>query len=259
MINNINSNLYLNPLTFKGIYGKQSTGSMNIPINNKPLQYPSSETLLAQNNIHFCGKSCQQDESGINRLRLQKKIDKHKEKLQRKKEKEARELAKIPVSTVDEINKSIDILGKAAYPANVLSNYNREEEPFYIDGVPCHSIEGFLQSLKIPNEEEQRGLCLKSGSSARHVGRMLAKPYRWKDSQTLYWQGKAYKRDSEDYKELVRKAFEARFDHSQKYREALKDTIGYTLTHNCGNNNPEETVLTTDEFLSILNELRDRL
>jgi len=85
-----------------------------------------------------------------------------------------------PVSTIDEINKTIDILAKAAYPANILSNYSREEIPFYIDDIPCHSLEGFLQALKTPDTELQKELCLKSGASARHFGRQLTQSSNWK-------------------------------------------------------------------------------
>ncbi len=75
----------------------------------------------------------------------------------------------------------------------------------------------------------------------------------------LYWQGGTYARDSEEYQQLVRKAFRARFDHSERYREALRATKGYTLLHTYGCDDPTQTILTTQEFLTILNELRDLL
>jgi len=164
-----------------------------------------------------------------------------------------------PVSTIDEINKTIDILAKAAYPANILSNYSREEIPFYIDDIPCHSLEGFLQALKTPDTELQKELCLKSGASARHFGRQLTQSSNWKKTQTLYWNNVPYKRNSVEYLNLIKKAFETRFNTSETYRKALKDSEGYTLTHSCGKDNPEETVLTEEEFISMLNMLRDKL
>ena len=164
-----------------------------------------------------------------------------------------------PVSTIDETKKTIDILAKAAYPANVLSNFKRVEPPFYINDVPCHSLEGFLQSLKTPDEELQKGLCLKSGSTARRLGRMLTQKDNWKENQVLYWKGVPYHRNSQEYIELVKNAFSERFNASEEYRDALKSTEGYSLTHSCGSSNPEETVLTEQEFISILDELREKL
>ncbi len=40
----------------------------------------------------------------------------------------------------------IDIHSKGAYPSDALSNFAAYE--FMVDGIPCASMEGFLQSLK---------------------------------------------------------------------------------------------------------------
>ena len=168
-----------------------------------------------------------------------------------------RQIANAPINTKDDVNKTIDVLAKGAYPANVLSNYNRDEVPFILDGIPCHSIEGFMQAIKQPDIEIQKSFCLKSGASARHLGQKYSK--LWKKNQTLHWQGKEYKRDSKEYQELVRKVFNARFEQSQKYREALKDSLGYELVHTCGKQDVEQTVLTENEFVKILDELRAKI
>lgn len=164
------------------------------------------------------------------------------------------EIDNAPVNTIDEENKTIDILARGVWPANVLSNLNREETTFYVDGVPCHSIEGFMQALKMPDAHMQKQSCLRSGAGCRHLGQRFSKV--WQATQTLYWLDVAYPRDSEEYQLLVRKAFLARFEHSERYREALRASKGYTLLHTCGNDDPTRTVLTTQEFLTILNELR---
>lgn len=189
-------------------------------------------------------------------LRMQRKAKKAKEKATKIEKRNAR-LNPVLVSTINEDTKEIDILAKASFPANILSNYKREESPFFVDGIPCHSLEGFLQSLKVPNQNIQKELCLKSGASARHEGRVRSHSYRWQDTQKLYWNGEEYDRRSPKYLELVKKAFYARFNHSQEYRDALKATLGYTLKHSCGSDDPESTVLTEEEFVSILNELRE--
>jgi len=183
----------------------------------------------------------------------QKKLDAE----QRAQKRAQREIDNAPVNTIDEENKTIDIIAKGAYPANVLSNYNREETPFYVDGVPCHSIEGFMQALKMPDAKMQKLSCLRSGASARYLGQKFTPT--WQSTQTLHWQEAVFPRDSPEYLQLVRKAFQARFEHSERYREALRATKGYTLLHTCGSDDATLTVLTTQEFVTILTELRHLL
>ena len=88
---------------------------------------------------------------------------------------------------------------------------------------------------------------------------MLTKQADWKKDQTLHWKNTLYKRNSQEYSDLIKRAFETKFQASEIFRDALKSTKGYTLTHKCGNNNPEETVLTEEEFINQLNMLRDKL
>lgn len=195
----------------------------------------------------------------IAEIRKKRKEQKKADKQRRYEQRQLKKVLDTPISTVNEDEKTIDIIAKAAYPANVISNFNREENVFYVDGVPCHSIEGFLQSLKTPDEELQRELCLKSGSSARYMGRKLTGRDNWKERQILYWKGVSYPRESDEYKNLVKKAFFARFNASNEYRDALNSTKGYSLTHKCGAKEPKDTVLTEQEFISILDELRQYL
>lgn len=153
--------------------------------------------------------------------------------------------------TKDEITKSIDIRSNAAYPANVLSNLMKD--PFTIDGIKCSSMEGFLQSLKISDPEMQKTICAGWGSSVKKAG---SKNNEWKHTQTLYWQGKSIKRDSKEYQQLLKKAFRARLEQSSMFRFALMNTKGYSLSHSIGKDNPQDTILTKDEFVKILEELR---
>ncbi len=60
---------------------------------------------------------------------------------------------------------TIDIHSKGEYPSCALSNFAEYE--FYIDGVKCMNMEGFLQSLKFRNKAKQRRVCLLSGSMAK--------------------------------------------------------------------------------------------
>lgn len=118
---------------------------------------------------------------------------------QRAKEREERLLREAPINTINEEEKTIDIIAKGMYPANVLSNYHRVDPPFYIDGMECYSIEGFLQALKFQDIEMQKRFCLLSGATAHHQGNHVALCTRWHRDQTLYWLGTAYPRCSEEY------------------------------------------------------------
>lgn len=84
----------------------------------------------------------------------------------------------------------MDIGSGSGYPAASLSNF--APHPFIIDGISCNSMEGFLQSLKFKNIDMQKYVCSLVGKSAKYKG----KDKKWWKTQTLYWQGKEYKRDS---------------------------------------------------------------
>ena len=142
-----------------------------------------------------------------------------------------------------------DIGSNNKYPYNSLSNFS--PHPFTIDGVLCNSMEGFLQSLKFKNPEMQKEVCLLVGKQAKFKG----KRKKWYKSQTLYWQGKEYKRDSNEYQELLDKAYTEIYNN-ESFREALKKTKGI-LTHSMGKKKTNETVLTEKEFCSRLMKLRE--
>ena len=97
----------------------------------------------------------------------------------------------------------------------------------------------------------QKEVCLLVGKQAKFKG----KRKKWYKSQTLYWQGKEYKRDSNEYQELLDKAYTEIYNN-ESFREALKKTKGI-LTHSMGKKKTNETVLTEKEFCSRLMKLRE--
>ena len=146
----------------------------------------------------------------------------------------------------------MEIGSGAGFPGDALSNF--APHPFVIDGVECASMEGFLQSLKFSNPDMQREVCKLVGKAAKFKG----KPKKWYRTQTLYWQGKEYKRDSEEYQELLDRAYDA-LSQNTGFQRALLATGNATLTHSIGKNKQSETVLTVKEFISRLYKIRDRL
>jgi phosphoglycolate phosphatase-like HAD superfamily hydrolase len=146
--------------------------------------------------------------------------------------------------------KAIDIWSKSEYPANVLSNLN--SNGFRFDGVVCGSMEGFLQSLKQDTKNKQLQICSMKGKNAKKMTST-----RWQTDQIVWWKGVAIDRQSEDYKQLIRRAYQAMFDQNERFRTALMSTRGMTLYHTRGESNPYKTILTENELCSILTELRN--
>lgn len=146
----------------------------------------------------------------------------------------------------------MDIGTEPRYPASALSNFT--PHLFDIDGVRCNSMEGFLQSLKFSSIDMQVYICSLVGRAAKFKG----KKKKWWKTQTLYWQGKEYKRDSEEYQQLLDRAFDA-LALNIGFQNALLRTGDATLTHSIGKNDITKTVLTSQEFLSRLNRIRTDL
>jgi hypothetical protein len=145
----------------------------------------------------------------------------------------------------------MDIGSKCGYPASALSNF--APHPFEIDGVLCNSMEGFLQSLKFESIDMQKYVCTLVGFAAKKKGSNK----NWHQKQELYWLGKTYKRNSEEYQNLLNRAYNELYKNAG-FRKALEATKGATLTHSIGKNKQADTVLTTSEFCSRLMHLRDK-
>ena len=143
----------------------------------------------------------------------------------------------------------MDIGSGNTYPGNALSNF--APHPFVIDGVECASMEGFLQSLKFKNPEMQKYVCTLVGRAAKFKG----KDKKWWKEQKLYWQGKEYERDSEEYQLLLNRAFNALYQNAG-FRNALEASKPAILTHSMGKNDESHTVLTQSEFCGRLMRLR---
>jgi hypothetical protein len=147
----------------------------------------------------------------------------------------------------------IDIQMNAPSIGGRLSNLTRRSFVFY--GIECASIEGVLQSLKLPDPIQQYETCRLFGFQARKAG----KNQDWQAKQELYWMEKTFPRDSQEYQELLNTLYKAAFDDNAKFREDLAFSKGYKLTHRIGSDDPTKTILTKDEFISRLEWLRDMI
>ncbi len=132
-----------------------------------------------------------------------------------------------------------------------LSNFTAR--PFVFDAVTCACLEGFLQSLKCQDVLIQKEICALKGRDAKKRGTEYD---TWKDSQTLWWDGKPYLRSSREYLLLVTKAYDAVCEQDKSFTHDLA-RIGYEeICHSIGNPDMRDTVLTEVEMLYQLNRLR---
>lgn len=143
----------------------------------------------------------------------------------------------------------IDIHSGIPGISGILSNLHKK--PFLMNGCVFQSIEGFLQGLRVENENEQKRIFMLCGVPAKVSG----KNHSIKN-QTLYWLGKPFNRHSDFYKELCTKAFNCCFAQNPKFQKALYDSRNFELVHTIGKNDPNITILTNDEFLGQLIRLR---
>ena len=148
----------------------------------------------------------------------------------------------------------MDIFSKASYPACTLSNF--APNTFVFDGVFCASMEGLLQSFKFEDVHEQRAVCKLVGIGAKNKG--SERTDVWTSVQTLWWKGKSYARESEEYQELLHRAYDA-LARNTAFCEALLATGNEELLHTVGSPHPTETVLTDYEFCAQLHRVRDRI
>ena len=147
----------------------------------------------------------------------------------------------------------MDIKAGKPYPSGALSNFAARK--FVFRGVECSSIEGVLQSFKFKNPEMQKYICTLVGRIAKAKGRNK----NWYTTQTLWWNGQAIKRDSEEYQQLLDELFVTVFTTCESARNALLATGNAVLTHSIGKRKINETVLTEQEFVSRLMSIRAEL
>ena len=145
---------------------------------------------------------------------------------------------------------TLDIRSNGLYPSNVLSNMY--SNGFCFDDVDCGSMEGFLQSLKRKDVAMQRKICELGGGKAKKMS-----VTSWQADQTVWWKGQAIDRHSEEFQRLVRRAYQAMFEQSERFRDALMQTRGITLVHTGGEPSSYKTILTPAEFCGILMDMRD--
>jgi predicted NAD-dependent protein-ADP-ribosyltransferase YbiA (DUF1768 family) len=146
----------------------------------------------------------------------------------------------------------MDIRSGCGYPAAALSNF--APHAFVLDGVACASMEGLLQALKFDKPHIQVEVCKLVGRAAKSRGSDRSRS--WQRVQTLWWQGTAMPRRSDEYQAFLDRAYQAMFEQSDSFRRALAASGDAVITHSLGKNKEADTVLTQREMCSRLMKLR---
>jgi len=147
----------------------------------------------------------------------------------------------------------MDIKSGTGWPASALSNFTPHSFPF--EGARIASMEGFLQGLKFKSPGVQFYTFNMVGAAAKFKG----KKQIWQDTQTLWYRAKPIKRDSQEYQDLLDRVFWKKFTHNADAKAALLATGDEPLTHAIGCPIMEKTVLTEEEFVSRLMNIRAKL
>lgn len=116
-------------------------------------------------------------------------------------------------------------------------------------------MEGFLQSLKVKDRRTQEKMCTLPGFMAKKVGNYLKRSGQF-DRTTVYWQGRQYDRNTKEFQEVISGAYDSKYSQDRVFRTVLKSSRGRKLTHTIGKNDPMDTILTENEFIDHLDNLR---
>ena len=146
----------------------------------------------------------------------------------------------------------IDIHSKGEYPANVLSNFYPRDN-FVFRGVKIASAEGFLQSLKFKNPNKQIKICSLDAKTAKKKG---SKKFLWKITGNVYWKGKKWKRLEDSYMFLIYNFYTQMYNQDETFAKALYSTENKKLIHSIGKHDKRKTILTEEEFIKTLEQVR---
>ncbi len=131
--------------------------------------------------------------------------------------------------------------------SKVLSNLFPYE--FVFAGKHLSSIESFFQGIKFKDKDVQEYIFKYSGINSTSI--KAASDFNWKETGIIYWQGKAVKRDSEEYADLVDELYISAIQNPL-YRNVLKN-VSKPIIHSIGKTSKNETVFTRYEFEYMLN------
>lgn len=159
---------------------------------------------------------------------------------------------KIHVKMLVLLGRAIDVGSGGIYPSDELSNFMPYQ--FTFRGIVFNSMESLLQGLKFEDVDKQNRIFALIGKAAKRKGKMG----KWYLTQTLFWQGNPMERESSQYENFIREAYDALAENVE-FKKALLATGNKKLYHTIGKSKLQRTILTEKEFCTILTELRNKL
>lgn len=147
----------------------------------------------------------------------------------------------------------INIVSTAEGAVALLSNF--AHTPFTLDGVPCASVEGFIQGLKCESPEKQLRICARHGYEAKRAG-TRKRNQKVRRLQTVWWRGEPIEFRSEAYYQLVLRAIRQKFASNEAASAALSGTGSAQLVHETGKPEKPGTSLPAQRFVEMLTEIR---
>lgn len=130
---------------------------------------------------------------------------------------------------------------------------------FEIDGIKCASMEGFIRCLTVDDTTSEgktakKMLCGLYGVNAYKIRYFLRD---WRTTQTIFWNNKEIVRQSEEYKELITKAYDCLYQNVL-FKMVLDNVPkSIMLDHSIGKTDNTETLLTKYEYIYQLDRLRN--
>lgn len=120
------------------------------------------------------------------------------------------------------------------------------------------SMEAFLQSLAWNGSKTGviKEIAKLHGMDACDVQSILPD---WRKAQTLYWDSKPIPRESAEYEALLETAYDSLFKSSALFQLALAKTKGKVLLNTTGTTNPKRALITSSEFIKMLERERAKL
>jgi predicted NAD-dependent protein-ADP-ribosyltransferase YbiA (DUF1768 family) len=144
----------------------------------------------------------------------------------------------------------LNITSKSPPPLDLISNF--APTPFFLDGVPYASIEGFWQALKFAKEADRRRVAALDGGEAKRAGDDAPR------TATIAYQDEEIAVGTASHWELMRRACAAKFAQNVVARDALLATGQRPLEHKVRRDSRTiPGVIMAQIWMKIRDELRD--
>lgn len=134
----------------------------------------------------------------------------------------------------------------------VLSNLFPYE--FVFKGHLVQSVESIFQSLKFKSKKSQKEVLKLSGLNANRI--KASAEYDWTKNQTIFFFGKAMKRESKEYQDFVDEIYVSLLQNPL-FVDALKNVGKKHIIHSIGEMDKTKTTLSRYEFEYELNALKE--